>query len=64
MGLRKICGFGGSTESIMLLGSEGVRGEWRRSWPGDLGMTQPAVSISVKRGEGLANAKGLALLDK
>ena len=28
------------------------------------GMTQPAVSISVKRGENLANAKGLPLLDK
>jgi putative transposase len=27
-------------------------------------MTQPAVSISVKRGEDLANAKGLRLLDK
>jgi putative transposase len=29
-----------------------------------LGMTQPAVSISVKRGENLANTKGLTLLDK
>ncbi len=28
------------------------------------GMTQPAVSISVKRGENLANAKGLTFLDK
>ncbi len=28
------------------------------------GMTQPAVSISVKRGENLANAKGLTLLER
>ena len=28
------------------------------------GMTQPAVSISVKRGENLAKAKGLTLIDK
>jgi len=43
---------------ILLLGMSATKLAWRS------GMTQPAVSVSVKRGENLANAKGLTLLDK
>jgi hypothetical protein len=61
MGSRQVCGSGGDKESVLLLGGQGD-GVSATELARRFGMTQRAVSISVRRGENTAREKGLKLL--
>ena len=52
-----------SPEPILLLGSEGL-GVSATALPEKLRLSQPAVTISVKRGEKIAKEKGFEVLEK